>query len=408
MDRKKFNFVAGPAVLITAAFIGPGTVTVCMLAGVKFQFSLLWVMVFSIFATVILQEMAARLGLVTQRGLGENILRGISNPVLRKFTLILIGVGILLGNAAFEAGNLTGTRLGIEFITGYRMYPKITTWAIVLLSGGILWFGTYRRISTFFTWLVACMSLAFLIASVATKPNFSNILSGLFSPVMPVDSAMVVVGLIGTTVVPYNLFMHAALIRDKWQETAALPAMRNDIYLSIGLGGLISACIIITGASVSTDAAPTIENLAVSLQPVFGELGRGMFGLGFFAAGFTSAITAPLAAGLVARELFGWSAEPTFWGYRITWMIVLLTGGIFASLGFKPIEIISLAQFANGLLLPVIACFLLWAVNQKSTLETHVNSLFQNVLGILVICVVLLLGWKGLSSGIQTIISMLQ
>jgi NRAMP (natural resistance-associated macrophage protein)-like metal ion transporter len=99
----------GPGPLVAAAFIGPGTVTVCTLAGVNFGFSLLWAMVLSILATVILQEMAARLGIVSQKGLSEVIRSQISNPLLRTMAIILILSAIVIGNAAYEAGNISGS-----------------------------------------------------------------------------------------------------------------------------------------------------------------------------------------------------------------------------------------------------------------------------------------------------------
>lgn len=104
----------GPGPLVAAAFIGPGTVTVCTLAGVGFGFTLLWAMVLSIIATVVLQEMSARLGIITQKGLAEVILTEIHNPVFKVLTILLIFSAIVFGNAAYEAGNISGGVLGLE------------------------------------------------------------------------------------------------------------------------------------------------------------------------------------------------------------------------------------------------------------------------------------------------------
>jgi NRAMP (natural resistance-associated macrophage protein)-like metal ion transporter len=98
----------GPGTLVAAAFIGPGTVTLCTLAGVNFGFNLLWAMLLSIIATIVLQEMAARLGIISQKGLSEVIREEIKKPFLRKGITILILSAVVVGNASYEAGNISG------------------------------------------------------------------------------------------------------------------------------------------------------------------------------------------------------------------------------------------------------------------------------------------------------------
>ena len=104
----------GPGILVAAAFIGPGTVTVCTLAGVQFGFALLWALSISIIATIVLQETSARIGLVTQKGLSQVLRDELKNPFLRKCILALVLVAIVFGNAAYEAGNISGGVLGIQ------------------------------------------------------------------------------------------------------------------------------------------------------------------------------------------------------------------------------------------------------------------------------------------------------
>ena len=103
----------GPSTLVTAAFIGPGTLTVCTLSGASFGYTLLWVLLFATIATIILQEMTARLGLITQKGLGEAIRSQIENSLARSVAVLLIFTAIIVGNAAYEAGNISGAVLGI-------------------------------------------------------------------------------------------------------------------------------------------------------------------------------------------------------------------------------------------------------------------------------------------------------
>ena len=124
---KKF-FSIGPGTWVTAAFIGPGTVTVCTLAGVQFGYTLLWALIISVIACVILQEMAARLGVVTQKGLSEILTSQFENEIAKNALIILILSAIAIGNAAYEAGNISGGVLGVntllESITEHSHIPK--------------------------------------------------------------------------------------------------------------------------------------------------------------------------------------------------------------------------------------------------------------------------------------------
>ena len=104
----------GPGIVVAAAFIGPGTVTTATIAGAGFGYTLLWAILFSILATIVLQEMSARLGIVSQLGVGQAIRQKLQSPILKWFAFILVIGAILIGNAAYEAGNITGDVLGFE------------------------------------------------------------------------------------------------------------------------------------------------------------------------------------------------------------------------------------------------------------------------------------------------------
>ena len=127
-----------------------------------------------------------------------------------------------------------------------------------------------------------------------------------------------------------------------------------------------------------------------------GDFAKYFLALGLFAAGITSAITAPLAAAYVVKGCFGWTDGLKSTKFRSVWAIILLLGVVFSSLGFKPIEIIQFAQVANGILLPVIAGVLLWVVNKKGVLGAHVNSKAQNIVGVLIVITTVFLGLRGL------------
>ncbi len=387
----------GPGPLVAAAFIGPGTVTLCTLAGVNFGYALLWAMLLSIIATIVLQEMAARLGIISQKGLSEIIRSEIKNPIFKTFAIILILSAIVIGNTAYEAANISGGVLGLETIIGS---PNITiagvsinylSVIIGIVAFVLLYLGNYKVLEKVLVSLVILMSLAFLVTAIITKPNVFDIFKGAFIPKFPKDSILTIIGLIGTTVVPYNLFLHASLVKEKWHSESDLKFARKDTILAVILGGLVSMCIIVSAASIDAQNINNAADLAKGLEPLFGSFAKYFLGIGLFAAGITSAITAPLAAAFVASGCLDWNSNMRSKKFRAVWMFILGIGVISSSSGIKSIEIIKFAQVANGILLPIIAGFLIWIMNKQSVLGVHKNNIKQNVFGFIILGISILL-----------------
>ncbi|MEN8886293.1 MAG: Nramp family divalent metal transporter, partial [Winogradskyella sp.] len=362
---KRFLKNIGPGPLVAAAFIGPGTVTVCTLAGVNFGYTLLWAMVLSIIATIVLQEMAARLGVVSQKGLSEIIRSEIKNPTLRLFAIILILSAIVVGNAAYEAGNISGGALGMQTLFGDPVIAvgdlslNVLSLVIGALAFVLLYIGNYKILEKALVFLVVLMSLAFLTTAIITKPNVVDIVKSIIVPKFPEGSILTVIGLIGTTVVPYNLFLHASLAKTKWHNKSDLGFARKDTILAVVLGGVVSMCIMISASAIPFQDISNVSDLAKGLEPLFGVYAKYFLAVGLFAAGITSAITAPLAAAFVASGCLGWNTNLKSTKFRAVWMFILGLGVVFSSIVFKSIEIIKFAQVANGLLFPIIAGFLL-------------------------------------------------
>lgn len=397
----------GPGPLVAAAFIGPGTVTLCTLAGVGYGYALLWAMLLSVIATIVLQEMAARLGIISQKGLSEIIRTEIKSPLFKTLAIILILSAIVIGNTAYEAGNISGGVLGLETMVGnpsismFGLNIKLLSVIIGALAFVLLYIGNYKIIEKALVSLVILMSIAFLVTAITTKPNIAEIVKGVFVPKFPKDSILTIIGLIGTTVVPYNLFLHASLVKEKWKNKNDLKFARKDTIIAVALGGLVSMCIIISAASIQTQDINNAADLAKGLEPLFGSFAKYFLAIGLFAAGITSAITAPLAAAFVASGCLGWSSNMKSKKFRAVWMFILIVGVISSSSGIKSIEIIKFAQVANGILLPVIVGFLIWIMNKPTVLGVHKNNIKQNVFGFIILLLSLLLSIATLNKVFQ-------
>ena len=171
----------GPGALIAAAFIGPGTVTLCTIAGASFGYSLIWAIVLSIFSTIVLQEMSLRIGLITKMNLAEVVRINIKSKFINRLFLVLIICSILIGNAAYEAGNITGASLGISAILNSESINYIPIF-IGLIAFIILYQGNYKILERFLVLLVLIMSISFFITAIMTKPNIESLLNGILSP----------------------------------------------------------------------------------------------------------------------------------------------------------------------------------------------------------------------------------
>jgi manganese transport protein len=400
----------GPGAIVAAAFIGPGTVTTATLAGAGFGYSLLWALAFSIVATLVLQEMSARLGVITGAGLGEAVRARFGRGLPRLAAVALIVAAIAIGNAAYEAGNLLGATLGMRGVAGGPAGLWVPLFAG--LAFALLWTGRYRAIERVLVGMVVVMSAVFLATALVLAPPLREIVAGILVPRAEGPRALLVaLGLVGTTVVPYNLFLHAAAVGERWRGPADLRAARLDLTVAIVLGGVISMAIAVTAAGAAGGTGRTVASaseMAAQLEPLLGSWARAFFAAGLFAAGMTSAITAPLAASYAVAGALGWPRNLRDRRLRAVWGAVLLAGVPFAiagtrptiPLGFGEVSIIVFAQVANGILLPAIAVFLLVAVNDRARMGAHVNGPVRNALGGVVVLTTMVLGatavWRAL------------
>jgi manganese transport protein len=385
----------GPGAMVAAAFIGPGTVTTASVTGAEFGYALLWTIAFSIVATIILQEMTARLGLVSGEGLGEALRNRFENPVVEFLSIFLVVGAIGVGTAAYEAGNILGGAAGLATITGVSS----TVWGILmgLVAGVLLFTGQYKLIERALVGLVVIMALSFVASAILIGPDVGAIFAG-FVPGIPSGSLYLITGLVGTTIVGYNLFLHASNVQERWSGPGDLPASRTDTILSIAVGGFITLTIMITAAA----AFPTgteigdVGRMAEQLEPLAGTYAKLFFSIGLFAAGFTSATTAPLAGAWATTGALGWDSDMKSTKFRAVWGVILTVGVLSVLTGGSPVQIIVFAQVVNGILLPIVAIFLIYAMNQEDLLGEYTNTPVTNALGIIVTIIVVWLGVRTL------------
>lgn len=380
--------------IISAAFIGPGTVTTAASAGSQFQLQLLWAVTFATVACIALQEVSARITISSGFSLGQALDKKFGHQ--KGFWVKwLVGGSVVLGCAAYEAGNILGGTSGLVLLFGD--YSKTFTILLTLIAAFILWSGRGKWISTIMTILVAMMGIAFFALAFYGNFSFGEVVSSSVLPIIPAGAELLTLGLVGTTIVPYNIFLGSGISKGQ-----TIPLMRIGLSISVIIGGLITAWILMAGTLASE--FNSYADLSQQFQTKIGMIGVMALGIGLFAAGFSSAITSPYAASIIATSVFNAQKKNNIaW----VWASVLAVGFLFGISGIKPIPVILAVQAVNGLILPLITYFLIVIANDPSIIPaTGRHASWYNVFLIMILGCVLVLGFNNIDKVLVAVLKL--
>lgn len=372
--------------VISAAFIGPGTVTTALKAGSTFDLQLLWTIPFSIIATIVLQEAASRITISSGLSLGQAIQVNYNSNKKLNINLFLV-IAVIFGCIAYQAGNLTGALQGIKLV--FKIPGSVILMVMYILAISIMWHGKLKIITKTMGVLVGLLAVIFLLMASMSEISFFSMIRSLAIPSIPSGSSLLILGLIGTTIVPYNIFLGSGLSRNR-----NLKDTRIGLSFAILIGGIITASILISGTLIMGEFS--FKSAQSSLENNLGEWSSYLFAIGLFAAGFTSSITAPLAAAETGFSLFKPENKLPYrrsTKYRLIWLLVMTVGLVFSLMNFKPVYLIIMAQAINGLILPFVAISLLRILNNKKIVpEAYQNNHLQNILMISIIGITIMIG----------------
>ncbi|MEQ8244179.1 divalent metal cation transporter [Fulvivirga sp.] len=374
--------------IVSAAFIGPGTLATATAAGAQYGTQLIWALVFSTIACLVLQEMAARITIISGEGLGSIM----KNKSKSQLGVYFIGFSVVLGCAAYQAGNILGAISGVLLFTNFSKLGLIL--ATGLCCGALLWKGSIKLITTSLGILVAIMGLMFLFIAFQLPLSWSDVVEGATIPNIPDGASWIVLGLVGTTIVPYNLFLGAGVAKNE-----VLSNMRFGLSISVLFGGIISIAILLVATNASSESG--FADVANVLGSYLGNWAFVFMGVGLFAAGITSSITSPMAAAIITSSIIGHQDKNKV--YRMTWISVLFIGMLFGMLDFKPLSVIIAAQALNGLVLPLMVIVLIIFTNNKKIMGETSNSWLLNILCLFILNIVLLIGFNNCLKSIEQI-----
>lgn len=393
-----------PRFLLLLAVVGPGIITANVdndaggiatysVAGAHYGYALLWMMPLVLLALVIIQEMSARLGVVTGKGLADLIREGLGV----RWTTIILGM-LLFVNLANTVSEFAGVAASME-IFGVNKYISVPLAAV-----GV-WFlivkGNYKTTERIFL-IASAIYLSYVISGFMAKPDWMAVFQASVTPSFHLDAGYVTifVTIIGTTIAPWMQFYQQSSIVDKGIKVEDYNFEKVDVVVGSIFAVVVAAFIMVACAATLYQSGARIEgakDAALALGPLAGENATILFGLGLLNASLFSAAILPLSTAYTVCEAFGWESSishdwkdaPMFFGIY-TALIVL--GAAIILLPIKSlIDAMMISQTFNGVLLPVILVTMLTLINDKHIMGKYVNGKIFNILAWATVVILIIL-----------------
>jgi NRAMP (natural resistance-associated macrophage protein)-like metal ion transporter len=374
--------VVGPGIITANVDNDAGGITTYSLAGARFGYGLLWTLLPVSVALIVVQEMCARMGVITGKGLADLIREQYGVRVT-----FCIMATLLVTNLANTIAEFAGVAAALE-IFGVSKYLSIPVAA--LFVWWLIVYGTYRRVENVF--LVACLFyVAYLISGLLAQPPWGEVLTRLVVPEFHwrADYLVMLVGVVGTTIAPWMQFYLQSAVVEKGVSAADYRYTRYDVVIGCVVAVVVAMCIMVACAATLHEHGLSIhaaQDAALALAPLAGKYCAGLFAFGLFNASLFAASVLPLSTAYYVCEAFGWETgidkkfreAPQFFGLY-TALIVL--GSAFILIPrFPLLGVMYLSQVLNGVLLPFVLIFILLLVNRSDLMGTYVNSRSYNAI----------------------------
>ena len=388
-----FLSIIGPGVITGSVDNDAGGITTYSVAGALYGYGLLWTLIPSFVILLVVQEMNARMGMVTGKGLADLIRE---NFGVRITFLIFIGLIIAdIGNTATELAGVAGS-MAILGITKYLSVPIVSAMVLILVIKG-----NYKTAERIFLFFSVCL-LSYIISAVLAKPDITEITTALTHPLMRFDAQYLamVLGIVGTTIAPWMQFYMQSAIIEKRVRIDEYKYAFWDVVLGCTATVVVAFFIIVACAATLNKNGVTIteaKDAAMALKPFAGALASYVFAFGLFIASLFSAIILPLATAFYVCEAFGFEAginkkfheAPQF--YSLLAFIIAAASVVILIPNAPLITITISSQILNAVLLPIVLLSMITLVNNKKIMGVHTNNRLQNAIGVAAIVILVVL-----------------
>ncbi|MEI6489289.1 MAG: Nramp family divalent metal transporter [Bacteroidota bacterium] len=378
-----FAAVLGPGIITGSVDNDAGGITTYSVAGALYGYKLVWTLIPSFIVLIIIQEMNARMGIVTGKGLADLIRE---NAGVKVTFFIFVGLLIAdIGNTTTEFAGVAGS-MEVFGINKYISVPLVAfgIWVLVVK-------GTYQSAEKIFLVFSVCL-LTYIVSAIMGKPHWAEIGNSIVHPQLDMTSQSIalVIGLVGTTIAPWMQFYMQSSVIEKGLKMKNYKYVLIDILIGCIATVVVAFFIIIACASTLHENGIVIneaKDAAMALKPLAGALAGFVYAFGLFIASIFSATILPLATAFYVCEAFGfeagidkkWKEAPEFY-YLYTGIIVI--SALIILIPNAPLIAISLwSQVLNGMLLPVVLVCMILLVNNKRIMGKHVNKPLNNIIG---------------------------
>lgn len=384
--------IVGPGLITSFADNDAGGITTYSIAGARYGYSLLWMLLLITFVLAFFQEMVARLAAVTGKGLSDLIREEFG----LRWTLFAMIV-LLVANFTTTIADFAGIAASLE-ILGISKYVSVPVTALALWL--LVVKGSYRFVERFFL-IVALFFATYVIAGFMAKPDWGQAMGGLVKPtlVWKADYWVIFIATIGTTITPWMQFYLQSSIVDKGITIKHYNYAKLDVFVGTFFTNFISFFIIVTcAATLFKVGIPinTAEEAALALAPIAGKYSSILFALGLFVASMMAASIVPLSTSYAICEAFGmetginknFSQAPIFFGLYT--LLLILGGAAILFPGLHLIKVMLFAQTVQGILLPIILIFILLLLNNRDVMGNYVNTKLYNIVALLAVAGIVL------------------
>ena len=394
-----FLAIMGPGIITASADNDASGVATYSMAGSFYGYGFLWALVWVTFGEVVTQEMAARMGAVTGKGLTDLVRERFGVKIA-----LFVMLGLILANLGTTVAQFAGIAASGELFGATR-------YVVVPLAAFVVWFlvlrGSYKHVEKALLFL-SLYAVAYIASAYMVHPPWGEILRRTIIPTVHLEKhfLLALLATVGTTMTPWGCAYMQASVADKGVTMKEYPYTRLDVMVGAVLGNVVSAFIIICTAAtlfVHGIRVDTAEQAALALAPLAGQWARQLFGIGLLGASLLAASVLPLATTYAVCEAFGWERgidrrpdeAPMFYGLYTG--LVMLSAAIVLIPGLPLFPLMWLSQVVNAVLLPAVMVFMLWLANDMQIMRIWRNSrltnLFAVVLAVLItVATVILLG----------------
>jgi NRAMP (natural resistance-associated macrophage protein)-like metal ion transporter len=386
-----FLAILGPGIITANVDNDAGGITTYSLAAANYGYSILWMMIPTTIALIVVQEMCARMGAVTGKGLSDLIRESFGVKVT-----FYVMIALLLTNMGNSISEFAGIAASLE-IFGISKYISVPICAVLVWL--LIVKGSYKVVEKVF--LVACLVyIAYPIAAFMAGPNWTVVLKATVTPTFKTDSAylMTLIGIVGTTIAPWMQFYQQAAVVEKGITADQYNFSRIDVIFGCIMAIVVAFFMMVACASTIHLHGLKIEtaaDAAMALKPLVGQYASSLFAFGLFNASLFAACILPLSTAYYICEGMGWEsgvnkdfeqAPQFFWLFTI---IIAISAGLILIPNAPLMTIMFISQVVNGAVLPFVLLFMLKLINDKNLMGTFVNGPFFNTIARLTVVIMI-------------------